>query len=278
MPECEVTVLMPCLDEARTLAGCIQEARAALERHRIDGEVLIADNGSTDGSPQIALAAGASVIHVAERGYGSALRGGIDAARGKYVVMGDADGSYDFGEIPRFVEKLRQGYDLVMGNRFRGTILPGAMPWLHRYIGNPALSGIGRLLFGNPCGDFHCGLRAFRREAALSWGLRCCGMEFATEVVVRAVLHGAKIAELPITLRPDGRGRAPHLQSFRDGWRHLRFMLQASCSRRYTERRAASRADGLGGSDSLSKPALPRGAIPHRIRLPRTLVHTTTDR
>jgi hypothetical protein len=221
----ELTILMPCLDEAATVAGCVGEARAFLERSRIDGEVLVADNGSSDGSAELAAAAGARVIGVAQRGYGAALRAGLAAARGRYVIMGDADASYDFGRLEAFVEKLRAGYLLVMGNRFAGGILPGAMPALHRYLGNPLLSFVGRLFFRTRVGDFHCGLRGFDRDAALALGLSSPGMEFASELVVKAALAGWRIAEVPTTLAPDGRGRAAHLRSWRDGWRHLRLLL-----------------------------------------------------
>lgn len=221
----EVTVVMPCLNEAATLGGCIDKAQRALAEHFIDGEVIVADNGSTDKSVEIASRAGAHVVEVKQRGYGAALAAGIAAARGKYVVMGDSDDSYNFGHIPRFLERLREGDDLVMGNRFLGGIEPGAMPPLHRYLGNPVLSGIGRLLFGSPCRDFHCGMRGFNRHAIQRLNLRTPGMEFASEMVVKATLHGLKISEVPTTLSPDGRNRPPHLRSFRDGWRHLRFML-----------------------------------------------------
>lgn len=256
-----VSVVMPCLNEARTLAACIERATAGCEQavakrtvqraskpvektkdpHERAGkpilhpagpvlpearyEIIIADNGSTDGSPELAEQAGARVVAVEQRGYGAALLGGIAAARGKYVVMGDADGSYDFGEIPRFVAKLEEGYDLVMGNRFAGGIEPGAMPWHHRYIGNPVLSGIGRLLFRPGCRDFHCGLRAFDQEKIIALRLESLGMEFATEIVIRAARERLRIVEIPIVLHPDGRERPPHLRSFRDGWRHLRLMV-----------------------------------------------------
>jgi len=221
----EVSVVMPCLNEARTLAACIREAQTALTQAGLSGEVVIADNGSTDGSPAIALAEGARLVPVSRRGYGHALQAGIAAAHGCYVVMGDADGSYDFGDIGRFVAELRQGCDLVMGNRFRGGIRPGAMPWKNRYLGNPLLSAIGRLLFRCPSGDFHCGLRAFRQTAYATMALRTGGMEFASEMIIRATLLGLRIVEIPTTLRPDGRDRPPHLRPWRDGWRHLRFML-----------------------------------------------------
>lgn len=223
--ELELTVVMPCLDEAETLEVCICKAKAAMEAGGVPGEVLVADNGSTDGSQQIARRNGARVIDVPVRGYGAALQGGITAARGRFIIMGDADDSYDFGNLMPFVEKLREGYDLVMGNRFLGGIEPGAMPPLHRYLGNPVLTGIGRLLFRSPSGDFHCGLRGFQRESALALGLQTTGMEFASEMVVKATLMKQRIAEVPTTLAPDGRSRAPHLRSWRDGWRHLRFLM-----------------------------------------------------
>jgi len=222
---CELTILMPCLNEAETLAACIGKARRFLDQAHIDGEVLIADNGSTDGSTDIAAKLGARVERIRERGYGAALLGGIRAARGRYVIMGDADDSYDFARLDIFVEKLRAGYELVMGNRFRGGVAPGAMPPLHRYLGNPVLTGIGRLFFGSPCGDFHCGLRGFDKEAIKRLDMQSAGMEFASEMVVKATLHGLSIAEVPTTLSPDGRSRPPHLRSWRDGWRHLRFLL-----------------------------------------------------
>jgi glycosyltransferase involved in cell wall biosynthesis len=225
---CELTVLMPCLNEGETVATCIAKARAFLERSGVDGEVLIADNGSSDGSPALAERAGARVIREQRPGYGSALRAGIAAARGRYVVMGDADDSYDFTALDPFLAALRDGADLVMGNRFRGGIAPQAMPPLHRYLGNPVLSGIGRLFFRSPIGDFHCGLRGFRTDAVRGLGLATEGMEFASEMVVRATVDGLRIAEVPATLSPDGRSRPPHLRSFRDGWRHLRFLLLLS--------------------------------------------------
>lgn len=221
----EVSVVMPCLNEVRTLRACVEEATKALDEAGIDGEVVIADNGSTDGSQDLARSLGARVVNVRERGYGSALRGGIVASLGEFVVMGDCDGSYDFGHAPRIIEKLREGYDLVVGNRFLGGIAAGAMPWHHRYLGNPVLTGIGRLLFRCPVGDFHCGLRGFRRSTFDRLDLHTTGMEFASEMVIKAQLGGFKIVEAPTVLRPDGRDRAPHLRSFRDGWRHLRFML-----------------------------------------------------
>ena len=222
---CELTILMPCLNEAETLARCIAKARAFLARSGIAGEVLIADNGSTDGSQAIAEAQGARVVPVPVRGYGAALLGGIRAARGRYVVMGDSDDSYDFSALDPFVAHLRAGWHLVMGNRFAGGIEPGAMPKLHRYLGNPVLSFIGRLFFGAPCRDFHCGLRGFDREAILALDLQTPGMEFASEMVIKAAIARLRIAEVPTILRPDGRSRPPHLRSWRDGWRHLRFLL-----------------------------------------------------
>jgi glycosyltransferase involved in cell wall biosynthesis len=224
-PRCELTILMPCLDEAETVATCVRKARGWLEAAGVDGEVVIADNGSTDGSRELATEAGARVVPVAERGYGAALKGGIAAARGTYVIMGDADDSYDFEHLDPFLERLRAGDDLVMGNRFAGGIEKGAMPPLHRYLGNPVLSAVGRIFFKVPVKDFHCGLRGFRRDAALSLGLRTTGMEFASEMVVKATLAGKRISEVPTTLRPDGRTRAPHLRTWHDGWRHLRFLL-----------------------------------------------------
>ena len=216
---------MPCLNEAATVVACVHKARAFLQRAGIDGEVVVADNGSTDESRTLAANAGARVISVAERGYGAALNAGIAGARGRYIIMGDADDSYDFSRLEPFVEKLRAGYPLVMGNRFKGGILPGAMPALHRYLGNPVLSFIGRLFFRTGVGDFHCGLRGFEREAVRGLDLKTTGMEFASELVVKAALAGWRIAEVPIFLHPDGRGRPPHLRSWRDGWRHLRFLL-----------------------------------------------------
>ncbi len=224
----EVTILMPCLNEAETLAECIKAARDGLAAAGAEGEILIADNGSTDGSQEIAVAHGARVLPVAERGYGNALRAGMADARGRFIVMGDADMSYDFSRIAPFVERLRKGADLVMGCRMPrggGTVMPGAMPWKHRWIGNPVLSFIGRLLFKCPSQDFHCGLRALSKDAFHRMELRTGGMEFASEMVIKASLHGMKIEEVPIILHPDGRSRPPHLRSWRDGWRHLRFML-----------------------------------------------------
>ncbi len=221
----ELTILMPCLNEAETLAGCIEQAAAYLERTGIAGEIVVADNGSTDGSVEIAKKHGVRVIRVSRRGYGAALLAGIGAARGSYVVMGDADGSYDFGRLDAFIDRLRAGNDLVVGDRFAGGIAPGAMPAMHRYLGNPGLSFLGRLFFPPGVRDFHCGLRGFRRDAALSLGLKMPGMEFASEMVVKALLARQRIAEVPTTLNPDGRSRPPHLRTWRDGWRHLRLLL-----------------------------------------------------
>lgn len=221
----ELSILMPCLNEAETLAACILKAKNFLGRSAISGEVLIADNGSTDGSQRIAATFGARVVPVTEKGYGAALLGGIAAARGRFIIMGDADDSYDFEALDAFVERLRGGAHLVMGNRFRGGIEPGAMPVLHRYLGNPVLSFLGRLFFRIPTGDFHCGLRGFNAEAIRALNLRTTGMEFASEMVVRSALAGLTIAEVPTTLKPDGRSRPPHLKTWRDGWRHLKFLL-----------------------------------------------------
>jgi hypothetical protein len=257
-----ITVLMPCLNEARTLAACIQRAHAgcqsalaqrtsgsprpaserATEGEGLAGlndrqqaslpqyayEILIADNGSSDGSPEIAAANKARVVHVDQKGYGAALLGGIAAAQGKYIVMGDSDCSYDFGEVPRFLDKLEEGCELVMGNRFSGGIMPGAMPWHHRYIGNPLLSGLGRLLYRTPVRDWHCGLRAFDRQKINTLHLKSPGMEFASEMVLRAAQENLPTQEIPITLHPDNRQRPPHLRSFRDGVRHLKLVLQSA--------------------------------------------------
>jgi hypothetical protein len=223
--EVELSVVMPCLNEAETLGTCIAKIHSAFIAANIAGEIIVADNGSTDGSQLIAENAGARLVTVARKGYGSALMGGIAVARGKYIVMGDADGSYEFGDIPRFLEQLRAGHDLVMGNRFWGGIQPGAMSPLHRYLGNPVLTEIGKLFFKSPCGDFHCGLRGFTKAAYTRMGLRTTGMEFASEMVVKATLFRMPICEVATPLMPDGRTRAPHLRTWRDGWRHLRFLL-----------------------------------------------------
>lgn len=221
----QLTILMPCLNEAETLGTCIRKANAWIERSGMDAEVLIADNGSTDGSQALAESLGARVVAVKERGYGSALFHGSLAARGEWIIMGDSDDSYDFSALDGFVVKLREGFDLVMGNRFLGGIAPGAMPWKNRYIGNPVLTWVGRVLFKCPAKDFHCGLRGFRKDAFLRMDLRTTGMEFASEMVIKATLFGMRICEVATTLSPDGRSRPPHLRPWRDGWRHLRFML-----------------------------------------------------
>lgn len=226
--EPELTILMPCLNEAETIATCVAKARSFLQRAGIAGEVLVTDNGSTDGSQDIARATGARVVPIARRGYGAALIGGVEAARGRYVIMGDADDSYDFSRLDAFVARLRAGDQLVMGNRFQGGIASGAMPPLHRYLGNPVLSFIGRLLFRSDIGDFHCGLRGFDRDAVRALGLVSPGMEFASEMIVKAELARLRIAEVPTTLSPDGRSRRPHLRTWRDGWRHLKFLLLMS--------------------------------------------------
>jgi glycosyltransferase involved in cell wall biosynthesis len=222
---CELSIVMPCLNESETLEICIRKAQQSLRDLNIAGEVLIADNGSTDGSQDIAVRMGTRLVNIETRGYGVALRGGIAAAQGKFIIMGDADDSYDFTNLGPFIEKLREGYDLVMGNRFKGGIKPEAMPPLHKYLGNPVLTTIGRLFFHSPSGDFHCGLRGFDKEAFMRMNLRTTGMEFASEMVVKATLLKMRIAEVPTILSPDGRSHPPHLRSWRDGWRHLRFLL-----------------------------------------------------
>jgi len=221
----ELSIVMPCLNEAETVRSCVLEAAATLEAMMIRAEVIVADNGSTDGSQKIARECGARVVDVPDKGYGNALRSGVAAARGRYVIMGDADGSYDFSHIPRFVAAFRQGADLVMGNRFAGGIERNAMPVSHRYLGNPVLTRISQLFFRAPCGDICCGLRGFRKASYESLDLRSPGMEFAIEMVVKASLLGMNVSEVPTTLSPDGRSRPPHLRTWRDGWRHLRFLL-----------------------------------------------------
>ncbi len=221
----DLSVVMPCLNEGLTLGTCIRKAQATIERLGIRGEVIVADNGSTDGSQALAEKLGARVVPIESRGYGNALRGGIAAARGRYVIMGDSDESYDFTQLGDFVARLNEGYDLVMGNRFHGEIRPGAMPFLHRFLGNPVLSGLGRLFFGCPVGDFQCGLRGFRKDSIDRLELQTTGMEFSTEMVVKATLFNLRIIEIPTTLSPDGRDRPPHLRTWRDGWRYLRFLL-----------------------------------------------------
>src|SRR5579871_434053 len=257
----ELTVLMPCLDEAETIEVCVEKALRYLQRAGIDGEVLVADNGSTDGSQSLAEAAGARVVAVPERGYGAALIGGIRAARGRFVIMGDGDDSYDFENLDGMVQHLRDGADLVMGNRFKGGIAPGAMPPLHRYLGNPVLSFLGRLFFSIPVGDFHCGLRGFSRDAMLGLDLQSPGMEFASEMVVKASLRGLRIEETPTTLKPDGRSRPPHLKSWRDGWRHLRFLLLHSPRFLFIYPGLGLIALGLIGSAALARGAVRVG--PH---------------
>ncbi|HXN66863.1 MAG TPA: glycosyltransferase family 2 protein [Bradyrhizobium sp.] len=224
----ELTILLPCLNEAETIETCIDKAMSYLAGSDVRGEVLVADNGSTDGSQQLAAAKGARLVQVRDRGYGSALRNGILAACGRYVVMGDADDSYDLSDLGLFVARLREGYDIVMGNRFRGGIAPGAMPFLHRYLGNPVLSFLGRLFFDVKVGDFHCGLRAFNRERVQALNLHTTGMEFASEMLISAAVRSYRICEVPTTLKKDGRSRPPHLRTWRDGWRHLSFLLMLS--------------------------------------------------
>lgn len=221
----EVSVVMPCLNESRTVGACIQKAQTAIQRLGINGEIVVADNGSTDGSQAIADELGARVVAINARGYGNALRGGIAAARGHFVIMGDSDDSYDFTRLGDFIAKLNEGYDLVMGNRYTGEIRPGAMPFAHRFFGNPVLSGLGRLFFRCPVGDFQCGLRSFRKDAIDRLELQTTGMEFSTEMVVKATLFGLRITEIPTTLSPDGRDRPSHLRTWLDGWRYLRFLL-----------------------------------------------------
>lgn len=224
----ELTILMPCLNEAETLERCIKKANSFLATSGVKGEVVIADNGSTDGSQDIARRNNARVVDVPAKGYGAALAGGIRAAHGQYIIMGDSDDSYDFSSLMPFIEKLREGYQLVMGNRFKGGIARGAMPFLHKYLGNPVLTFIGRLLFKSSCGDFHCGLRGFNKEAIQGLNLRTNGMEFASEMIVKSALYHLRIIEVPTTLSKDGRSRPPHLRTWRDGWRHLRFLLMYS--------------------------------------------------
>lgn len=221
----ELSVVMPCLNEAETLEYCIKQILAVFKENAIQGEVIVADNGSTDGSIEIAQKTGAKIINVTQKGYGNALKGGINASSAKYIIMGDADASYNFQEIPVLLTKLREGYELVMGNRFLGGIKKGAMPFLHKYLGNPVLSFLGRLFYNIPINDFHCGLRGFSNDSFKSWSLKTTGMEFASEMVVKAALNKAKITEVPVTLSPDGRSRPPHLKTWQDGWRHLHFLL-----------------------------------------------------
>ena len=225
MESCELSIVMPCLNEEKTLPQCIAKAKSFLEKHNVHGEIVIADNGSTDHSREVAQEAGARVVDVQERGYGSAILGGMAAAKGKYIIVGDADDSYDFSSLSLFLEKLREGYDMVIGNRFQGGVMPGAMPFLHRYLGNPLLSWIGNLFFRSPIHDFHCGLRAVRADAVPTLDLHATGMEFATEMVVKAIAHRLQMTEVPVVLYPDGREKRSHLRTWRDGWRHLRLLL-----------------------------------------------------
>jgi len=257
----ELTILMPCLNEAETIEVCVRKAMGYLAKSGVSGEVLIADNGSTDGSQAMAEALGARVVAVPEKGYGAALIGGIAAARGKFIIMGDADDSYDFENLDGMIEHLRGGADLVMGNRFKGGIAKGAMPPLHRYLGNPVLSFIGRLFFGIPVGDFHCGLRGFSRDSILKLGLKSPGMEFASEMVVKASLFDLRIEETPTTLKPDGRSRPPHLKTWRDGWRHLRFLLIHSPRWLFIYPGVSLIALGLAGSALLAGGAIQLGNV-----------------
>ena len=257
----ELTILMPCLNEAETLATCIRKARNFIESAGISGEVLVADNGSTDGSIEIALANGARVAHIPAKGYGAALIGGIESAKGKYTIMGDADDSYDFSDLKPFVDRLREGCDLVMGNRFKGGIQPGAMPFLHRYLGNPVLSWLGRLFFKIEVGDFHCGLRGFNTDSVRQLNLHTTGMEFASEMVVKSALTNLAICEVPTTLRPDGRTRAPHLRTWRDGWRHLVFLLMFSPKWLFLYPGLALILFGVGGAVALATGGIKIGRI-----------------
>ncbi len=268
----ELSIVMPCLNEAETLATCIKKARGFLEAENVSGEIVIADNGSTDGSQQIAEALGAKVVPVAAKGYGSALRGGIEAAKGKYVIMGDADDSYDFSNLLPYLLKLRESYDLVMGNRFKGGIQKDAMPFLHKYLGNPVLSFLGRLFFKSNIGDFHCGLRGFSKEAYYKMELQTTGMEFASEMIVKASLKNLKIAEVPTVLSPDGRSRPPHLNTWRDGWRHLRFLMLYSPTWLFFIPGAAMMALGLVASGFLLAGPVKIGGINFDVH---TLLYTS---
>lgn len=261
-PEIEVTVLLPCLNEAETLEVCVRKALRSLRECGVVGEVLVSDNGSTDGSQEIAERAGARVVHAPIRGYGGALLNGIDQARGRYVIMADADDSYALSDLGPFVEALRAGHDVVMGNRFRGGIAPGAMPPLHRYLGNPVLSWLGRRLFGlREVRDFHCGMRGFNAERIRALGLCMPGMEFASELVVRAALAGYDIVEVPTTLSPDGRSRPPHLRTWRDGWRHLRFLLVFAPRKTLVRPGATLAVLGLAGVGALTAGPLSLGPV-----------------
>jgi glycosyltransferase involved in cell wall biosynthesis len=258
---CELSIVMPCLNEVETLAKCIEKARRGIEDGGLSAEIIVADNGSTDGSQAVARELGVRVVEVSRKGYGSALIGGIDAARGRFVIMGDADDSYDFAAIAPLVEKLRDGYDLVMGNRFEGGIQSGAMVWSHRWIGNPVLTFISRLFFHTPVSDMHCGLRGFRKDAYDKLRLQATGMEFASEMVIKASLQKMRIAEVPVTLSPDGRSRPPHLRTWRDGWRHLRFMLLFSPRWLFLHPGLGLLAVGLGLSVALLPGPLAVGGI-----------------
>jgi len=260
----QLSVVMPCLNESLTLGTCVQKALATIKCLGLEGEVIVADNGSNDGSQAIAEGLGARVVAIEKRGYGSALRGGIAAARGRYVIMADSDDSYDFSQIGDFVAKLDEGFDLVMGNRFQGGIRPGAMPVLHRFVGNPFLSWLGRLFFNCPVGDFQCGLRGFRKEAIDKLELQTLGMEFSTEMVVKATLFNLKVAEIPTVLSPDGRDRPPHLRTWRDGWRYLRFLLLYSPRWLFLYPGIAVFALGLG-------------VLAWLLPAPRTIGHVTFD-
>jgi glycosyltransferase involved in cell wall biosynthesis len=264
LPVIELSVVMPCLNEADTLASCIRKARRGMEGASIAGEVIVADNGSTDDSPAIARNEGARVVPVTARGYGAALMGGIDAARGRFIIMGDADDSYDFGEVPKFVERLREGYELVQGCRLEsggGRVLPGAMPRLHRWLGNPMFSRIARTWFRAPVHDIYCGLRGFTKELYQRLDQRCTGMEFATEMIIKASLAQARIAEVPITLHPDGRkSHPPHLKTFRDGWRTLRFFLMCTPRRLFFRPGLILVVAGLAGY-TLAMPGLTLGRM-----------------
>ena len=263
-PDIELSVVMPCLNEADTLGTCIRKARLAMEQSGIVGEVIVADNGSTDASPDIARAEGARLVPVRDRGYGAALMGGIEAARGRFVIMGDADDSYDFGEVPKFVERLRAGNELVQGCRLEsggGTVLPGAMPRLHRWLGNPMFSRIARTWFHAPVHDIYCGMRGFTKALYERLDQRCTGMEFATEMIIKASLAGARVAEVPITLHPDGRtSHPPHLKTFRDGWRTLRFFLICTPRRLFLRPGLFLLACGIAGY-TLAMPGLTIGRL-----------------
>ena len=257
----ELSIVMPCLNEAETLAVCIDKAKKYLLDSGIDGEVVIGDNGSTDGSQQIARDHGARVVDVPLRGYGAALYSACEQSSGKYIIMGDSDDSYDFSRLDPFVARLREGDDLVMGNRFGGEIKPGAMPWKNRYIGNPVLSGIGKVLFSTPIRDFHCGLRAFSRTAFKRMDLKTLGMEFASEMVIKATLLNMRVTEVPTSLSPDGRSRPPHLRPWRDGWRHLRFMLLFSPNWLFLYPGLVLMAVGIGLVTGLSQGPLTVGGV-----------------